>query len=182
MFNRPGNPNSSYAFNPDEPTIRLSRPDDMNRLVSMDLKCYQYPHLMDWWKAFLDPKDKERSSNATVMEVNGSLCGYCAWDINKSEDPEVITLEIRRLGIVPTHRRRGYSRKLLYRANSAAKAAKATCMTVFVPELLCNPGDPDDLSEFLNKSGFLPTGVLQRNYLRMYGTMYDGIEWVRVVK
>ena len=60
---------------------------------------------------------------------------------------------------------------------------RALCegMKVVVPHIHCVPGDPDDVSVFLNKVDFVPTGRIIHDWREMYGEEVDGYEFERKI-
>ena len=58
-----------------EPVIRLVRPDDMNKLQTLDLKCYQFPMPLKEWQQRLKGSGKKDEARIVVCEVFQAVAG-----------------------------------------------------------------------------------------------------------
>jgi predicted GNAT family acetyltransferase len=166
----------------DEPIVRMTRPGDLNDIQNLDVKCYHYPLLMDDWKVLINGKDedddgpKSEKAKVEVVEVHRKKVGY---SVLRRFDDTVMMIE--RLGVRETFRRHGLGRMLVDEANLAARHMKVDVMRIVIPEIQCKPGDPDDVSAFLNATSFHPTGKIVPAFAFMYGDDVDGYVWERKV-
>jgi hypothetical protein len=157
-----------------EPVIRLTRPTDANVLSSLDLKCYPYPLTLDKWKDLANNSGKKAAPKVVVCEVLRKPCGFAVWN---SEDFEVA--RIIRLGVVPASRKKGLGTLLLNKVKHYSQIKQIDKLQVIVPDIHCQPGDPDDVSGFLSKSLFHTTGEVIHDFRYMYGDWRDGYVFER---
>ena len=74
------------------------------------------------------------------------------------------------------------SQILLQSCYLGSKQKGIDTVQVVAPDIHCCPGDPDDISAFLLKSGFKPTGKILPEYKEMYGEPVDGYVFERKIK
>lgn len=166
-------------FTSNEPIIRLSRPNDLNRVTTLDLKCYPYPKNLKYWKEFFEGIGK--TSKILVLERLNKAIGFTAWDMHSDKSTGEEFATISRFGVMPEHRRKGFGTLMLEATQRHAELMGADYLHVIVPEIHCCPGDPDDVSEFLNVNAFNTTGAIDYGFDTMYGDKVDGFHWVRKV-
>ena len=160
-----------------EPTIRLTRPTDINNIVDLDLKCYVYPLCMADWQDLVGTSGQDGSPRVVMVEVLQKPVAFGMWQHDKDKG---ITTVIR-LGALEPFRRAGVSKILLTNCIKGSRTLKIKRLQVVAPEIHCRPGDPDDISEFLLKSGFHPTGDILNEYKTMYGDLVDGFVFERKI-
>jgi len=160
-----------------QPTIRASRPDDVNLLPDIDLKCYDYPDGLGEWKEFFNrPKDNK----TLLIHVGKRLVGLGAWCNTINQETGDVTASVRKLCIVPAFRRRGFGTKLLTSLESHAAKDRNEVLRIIVPDVHCDPRDPHDVSGFLNRGGFTPNGIVP-DWEFMFGRMADGYIWEKKI-
>lgn len=152
------------------PIIRLSRPSDINNIVSLDSKCYIYPFKMKDWQDLVQKSGHVGEPRLIMLELMDLPVGFCMW---KNDSEESVT-DILRMAVLKTHRRLGLGKLLLAACNKSSLSVGAGKMRITVPDIHCRPGDPDDVSEFLLKTGFLTTGEVKSDFKQMYGDSVDG--------
>lgn len=151
------------------PQLRLSKPGDINDLTTLDLKCYHYPLNMTSWRELLRESGKPMRGRVTVAEYGRYKIGFAVW-LNLDKE----TIEIMRLGVHPDYRRRGIGSLLLSKIMADAQHQQAKTLRITAPDIHCEPGHPDDVSDFLINSGFKTTGEVVSDFKRMYGDMVEG--------
>ena len=157
-----------------EPVIRLTRPSDINTVSSMDLKCYHYPISMEEWKEKIEGTGKQDSARIIVVEIRRQPVGFAMWSIDNE-----MTGHLHRLGVLPALRRRNLGTLLMTSFVKHCNENHCEMVRCVVPSLQCQPGDPDDVSAFLNACGFKPNGEVLHDYRQMYGDLVDGYVFTR---
>lgn len=159
-----------------KPQVRLTRPQDVNTLTHLDLKCYQYPVGLQGWQEFM--KGVDSTNRIVLLEVGKEAVGFAAYELVEQVGGESY-VNITRLGVQPRDRRKGYGTILLNNIENSARRMKADGLCILVPELHCTPGDPDDVLGFLTNAGFKASGAIEYNCKRMYGEWVDGYYFIR---
>src|SRR5690606_38750201 len=62
------------------PNVRLTRPNDINYIRDLDMKCYHYPLSMDNWKALINGSGKMGQARVVVVEVDRTPVGFAVWN------------------------------------------------------------------------------------------------------
>lgn len=158
-----------------EPVIRLTRPTDINAVTMMDLKCYPYPLEMKQWQELLSGSGKQNHARVVVVEAKGVAVGFAVWSIRQ----ENMVGLLHRLGVLPQYRRRQFGTLLMAAYIKHCQENQCDKVRVIVPSIHCDPGDPDDVSAFLNTCGFKTTGEILPDYRVMYGDEVDGYVFER---
>ena len=159
-----------------QPVIRLSRPTDINNLRDLDVKCYDYPLLMEQWKTLVESSGKAGEARCVLVEYQSAIgsnkpIGFGVWQLLDGD------FHILRLGTVKPYRRRGIGHLIVDTIVKDAKKKDIKIIKITVPELHCQPGDPDDVSAFLAKMGFKATGRIYTDWKFMFGQYRDGYEF-----
>lgn len=157
-----------------EPLIRLTRPGDVNALSTLDLKTYHYPLELETWKELAGQSGKPTEPKVVVVEVARRPVGFALW---QEVDEDVA--RIIRLGILPKSRFCGLGTLLIKRIIAHSQTEKKDRLRIVIPDLHCQPGDPDDVSGFLSKVGFHTTGEVIQDHSRMYGDWREGYVFER---
>ena len=165
-----------------EPVIRLTRPNDISALQTLDLKSYHYPLPLQEWQSYVGGSGKPGETRIIIVEVFRKPVGYCMWTIDKLNNGA----HLDRLGVVPHFRKNGLGRLLV---TACVKHVRETYygedsdveIRIIVPHIHCNTDDPDDVSQFLNRVGFSPTGDIVLDWKKMYGEFVDGYIFGRKV-
>jgi GNAT superfamily N-acetyltransferase len=155
------------------PTIRLSRPTDINTVVDLDRKCYPYPADLETWKELLHQSGVSNHAKVIVLEVMRKPYGFAVWNYEEN------VCHLIKLGVLPAARRQGLGNLLLAKCEGEASWAKKNQIITWVPDLHCKPGDPDDVSTFLHKTGFMATGKTGKMSYRMYGEYRDHYQFYK---
>ena len=162
------------------PLIRLSRPNDINTLVALDLKTYNYPLSMDDWKVLVHGSGKKKEPRVILLELMSRPAGFCMWKESEPEegkDEQIV--ELLRVGILPEYRGRSLGRLLVDRCAEECNRNRMDKIRLLVPEVHCVPDDPDNIVGFLNKVDFFPTGEIVEDFKVMYGDMVDAFAFER---
>lgn len=162
-----------------EPVIRLVRPDDMNKLQTLDLKCYQFPIPLQEWQERLKGSGKDDEARIVICEVYQTVAGFAMWSVDKDHDGS----HLIRLGVIPRFRMNGLGRLLVQACVRDTRKHGCEFIRTVVPHIHCYPGDEDDVSVFLSRCDFFPAthnGVLH-DYREMYGQPVDGYVFERKI-
>lgn len=166
-------------------TIRTSRPDDRHELMSLDLKCYEFPWSLEVWEEFMESLKGEHNkmpvARILVISHQRKIIGFSAWDMSEDLGEGLTYANLKTLCILPAYRRQGYGSKLMVSTVEHARKMEADTIAILVPEYQCNPSDPEDVSAFLNDNGFNTTGAIQYNHFAVYGREYDGYHWAKEI-
>jgi len=120
--------------------IRRPQVGDLNYLVDIDLKCFEDNISLDEWRLFFD----DTSYKMLVWIIQGIPVGFIIWQENT----------IVRMAVKPVYRHRGIGAQLLsFVENRLVQQRHQTVMTN-IPESLCCPGKPVDVSGWLSKRGY----------------------------
>lgn len=168
-----------------EPIVRLSRPTDINNLVALDLKCYPYPLAMSNWQELLNNSGKAAEPWIVVVEVYRKPVGFALWHEAYEEGGDEKLKDailLLRAGVLPKYRFNGLGRKLIEKCCIEARKAGKKRVRIVIPDIHCRPGDPDDVSQFLNKTGFNTTGEIKPCHKKMYGDWVDGYVFQKEIK
>ena len=123
--------------------IRQPVVSDVNYLMDIDIKCFENPWTVEKWRAICsDPQIFQ-----LVATYYGSPVGFVIWE----RTPDV--MNILRIGVKPSYRRNGVGEKLLRAVESSAYHLQLFRVTLLVPESLCCPGMPRDVSQWLLHKG-----------------------------
>ena len=162
---------------PSEPQLRLVRPNDVSTITNLDLKCYHYPMDLDEWKEFLQTIND--TNKVVVLELGRRAVGFTAYELVEAIKEGDSYVQVTRLGVHPEYRDRGFGSMLVKNVETAARRMKADKVSFLVPEIHCCPGDPDDVTHFLNFNGYYASGVIEYNYKRMYGRVIDAFYFTK---
>ena len=158
-----------------EANVRLSRPNDINVIRDLDIKCYDYPLEMAEWQDLLNTSGQDNQARCVLVEAYRKPLGFAVWKILPPEaGVNVQVCFLYRLGVRPTVRQKGLGRLLLKTCEAHATRMQADVIRTTVPDFKCKSGDPDDVSGFLSASGFMATGHIVDQYKFMYGKWVDG--------
>ena len=157
-----------------EPLIRLTRPTDINALCDLDLKTYHYPLPMARWKELVGMYGKPTEPRVVVVEIMRKPAGFAMWQVVDEDVTRII-----RLGVLPRARFKGLGTTLINDCIAQCQTQKTDRLRIVIPDIHCHPGDPDDVSGFLSKTGFHPTGEVISEHARMYGDWRDGYVFER---
>jgi GNAT superfamily N-acetyltransferase len=158
-----------------EPLIRLTRPDDISKLQTIDLKCYQYPLSMKAWQEYVNGSGKAGKARIVICQVYQTAAGYAMWQV----DQEHTSTEVLRLGVLPKFRRNKLGTLLMEACVRDSQKNRCDKVRILVPHIHCRPGDPDDVSAFLGVCGFKASGKCISDWRQMYGEWVDAYEFER---
>ncbi len=163
-----------------EPIIRLTRPTDISALQTLDLKTYHYPLPLKDWQHYVNGSGKAGEARIIIAEVFRKPVGYCMWTMDKLNNGA----HLERLGVIPQFRRNLLGRLMVktcvqhVQEQFYGEDIEAE-IRIIVPHIHCNTDDPDDVSAFLSKVDFVPTGDIVHDWQVMYGELVDGYIFAR---
>lgn len=147
--------------------FRASTQDDAHYLLDIDLKCFDLAWTPDDWR---EASEKCFATVATSKKTPIAMAVF--W---RSPDNDI---EILRLGVKPEFRRSGIARQLIRNCMTYARECNAFEIRMLLPESRLCPGEPDDLSVWLRKTGFRATLPLHKDAFTFYGRSEDGVAFV----
>lgn len=156
---------------PVPPVIRLTRPTDINIVVDLDLKCYDYPWAFVEWQQAINDNGKNGKARIVLLEVDKKPAGFAMWQIGLDN-----IVRVQRFGILPKYRNKGLGFALMsyMRVFCEGHISRPEKMQVVVPHIYCVPGDPENVAPFLTKCGFHATGEILPEVGVMYGNPVEG--------
>jgi N-acetylglutamate synthase-like GNAT family acetyltransferase len=80
---------------------------------------------------------------------------------------------LAKVGILPSFRGQGLGQMIFTKCEAEAQWSNLKKVFVWLPDLHCNPGDPDDVSVFVNKCGYRATGQCREAPYKMYGKPFE---------
>ena len=162
---------------PNAPTMRPRRPNDINTLQKLDAQAYPYPMPLDEWQAHINRE--ENPARIVIVDVMHIPVAFGMWAFYPDEN----LARILRLGVQPSWRRNSIGSVILGGCiqDCEKNGEGIERLSVVVPHLNCRPGDPDDVSAFLTKHEFRATGEIIEDWCRMYGEWIDGYVFERPV-
>jgi len=147
--------------------IRDVKPDDLVHLRDCDIKCFDYGWDDEEWSHVF------KTHVVRIAHCYGTPIGFVVFVLMAEGPPAV---QILKLGVKPNFRRRRVSLMLLRAVMGFAMSAGLHEIESVVPEMMCRPGEPRDITGWLAKVGFKGTGVI-RNYIQNMGTVEDGYKF-----
>lgn len=151
------------------PSVRVARANDINHVVDIDLKSYDYPWPVEKWRKFIvDP-----TCITILASFKAEPVGVCVWQ----KKPAVDEAEILKLATKPAHRNKGVATFLLNAVQMTAIDYGLKLVTIIVPEINCFPGHPDDVSQWLLEQGYKAITPILKNHFYMYGKKCDGFKF-----
>lgn len=151
--------------------VHTAHQGDINSMYEIDLRSYDYPLGYAELKTLL----QDPSCFVVVAADNNKVVGYAVF----RKDIAAGFLEIVRLAVMPKERQFGVGSELLKAGRDYGLTANLYVMYIDVPEILCCPGDPDDVSRWLGYKGFKATVPTLPAKFYMYGSTVAGIRFTR---
>lgn len=153
--------------------VHTANQGDLGAMVEIDLRCFEYPIY------YAELRDYLRSPDCfCVIAANDNHCvvGYAVFKASKPEG----LLEIVRLAVLQKHRGLGAGKELLRAGRDYAITYSLHEMFVVVPEIICDPRSPGDVSRWLGFQGFKANKVIKHAFV-MYGSKIDGFRFTKEV-
>jgi GNAT superfamily N-acetyltransferase len=156
-----------------KPTIRNAQVRDVNSLLDIDLKGYDYPWTIAEWR------DVSNNEDYTLLLATLKVqpVSMCVW----RRKPGSERAEIVKLATKPYYQGQGFATLLLNRVERDMRSAAVREAVFTVPEIKCFPGHPDDVSAWLMARKYKPVKPILRDEYCMYGSMCDGFQFARVL-
>jgi len=151
--------------------VRQVMPSDINYLTDIEIKCYEGAKGLDWWRETI----KDPNKHAVIAAVHKVPVGFVVWhEATRTSDR---TAEVERLAVKPAFRRRGAGTKLLRDVVTGASIIGLTQLRIVVPESICFPGHPDDVSEWLGARQFSAVRIIP-DHFEAYGSKEDAFVFI----
>lgn len=151
--------------------VRQVVASDINYLTDIEIKCYEDAKGLDWWRETIKNPEK----HAIIAVGHKVPIGFVVW----SEAPKASdhTADVERLAVKPAFRKRGAGTMLLRDVITQARILDLTQLRLVVPESLCFPGHPDDVSEWLRVRQFSAVRII-KDHFEAYGYKEDAFVFV----
>lgn len=160
-------------------SIRKATREDLQYVMDIDLKCYEYPWSSDFWHDAASYETVVGTFYGTPVGMavfaNGPvICPTFCHDV-----PEGV-FTLLKLAVKERFRRRGLGRMLLNYIKGVAWTAKSETLISIVPESICLPGSKYDASVWLNRMDFEARNIIPACFTNC-GEAEDGylFEWVK---
>jgi N-acetylglutamate synthase-like GNAT family acetyltransferase len=154
-----------------KPTIRHAQVRDVNSLLDIDLKGYDYPWTISEWR---DISNNEEYT-LLIATLKGQPVSMCVWR-HKAGDERA---EVVKLATKPYYQGQGFATLLLKRVERDMRSAAVKEAVFIVPEIKCFPGHPDDVSAWLLGREYKPIKPILKDEYCMYGSKCDGFQFAR---
>lgn len=155
---------------------------DLSILCDLDLKCHERaPETNEWWTQIA----ANPQADCFVACKSRVTIGMIVWEKQAFRLPEFktkqTTLHIHKICVRTEFRGQKIAQRLLAQAHEEARKKGCLYMTMSVPEYLCIPGQPDNVSDWLNKLQFKASIILPEK-VDLYGIAYDQFLFVHKMK
>lgn len=147
--------------------IRPAKPDDLVYLQDCDLKSFDYGWNAEEWAFAVE------NYAVKIAHFYGTPIGFAVMAV--VTEPDRIA-HLFKVAVKQSFRNRKVGRLLIAETIAFAKHARLRDIESVVPETLCRPGEPQDITGWLSKVGFKGTGVI-RNYIQNMGVNEDGFKF-----
>jgi ribosomal protein S18 acetylase RimI-like enzyme len=149
--------------------VRGAEARDANELLDLDIKCFD-----DAWSAEEWSRVGHSTEHAiSVATYYGNLVGAGVF----RQDPDSFDVEIAKLAVLKTHRRKGISWNLIQAAVAYAQNRGAANLYIIVREDAIYPG-PETLLPWLKATGFVGTKPFLKRHFTDCGNDQDGVKFV----
>lgn len=151
---------------------------DINVIHSLDFKSYILPFdtenqqgkIVQWTKLA-----KRGTALSNIASVDNRRVGFSVWERGAKGKPAYIL----RFGVIPAYRRRGIARQIMgWVCDDLRAAKKKTVRTVLSQGTCLGANDPDDVSGFMTKIGFVWKDTIPKAF-EEYGELVDGLVFER---
>lgn len=157
-------------------SLRCATGDDCQHLIDIDLKCFEFPWNADFWGW--------AGANYSIFVVThydqpvGFAC-YCICDSGYCRSRVMV---LNKVAVKSAYRGHGIGNMLVEAVQRMALSADLMLMETIIPESLCRPGEPDDVTGFFQKLGYRAVAPLVRDCFEYCGGLEDGIRFIRNLK
>lgn len=156
-----------------KPTIRFAQVTDINSLLDIDLKSYDYPWTINKWRDVSNDEDYI----LLIASLKVQPVSMCVWRRKAGGE----RAEIIKLATKPYYQRQGFATLLLNKVENDMRSAAIREAVITVPEIKCVPGHPDDVSAWLLSHKYKPVKPILKDEYCMYGSVCDGFQFARVL-
>jgi len=144
--------------------FRAAEQKDAHYLIDIDIKCFDYAWTPEEWRQV------GKYCVACVATWNGTPVGMAIFCNDHAGSIEIVKIAVKK-----AYRRLGIARRLLYNCILYARELYATRLVMVVPESTLQPGNPEDVSEWLTQLRFRAQVPLLKDYFTFYGEPEDGV-------
>ena len=128
--------------------LRRPRLADLSYLVDIDLKCYEDPWDVEKWRTVLMDFALDK-----LVSIRKQHAGLAVWKFADGVS------KILRLGVKPAYQHYGIGSELLRTIEQTTLERGIRTVKFKIPESLCCPSDPADVSAWLGRRGYKATRV-----------------------
>lgn len=146
---------------------RAARAEDQVYILDLDLKCFESAWSNDAWAYAGD------HYVIKLATFYGTPIGFATFLHNTQEN----TIQFPKVGVKRAFRNKGVGRQLVSEALIFCKEVKATHLETLIPESLLRPGETQDISEWLSKTGWKATNIV-RDFFPCMGQREDAVRFI----
>lgn len=146
--------------------IRDMRPDELTHVQNCDIKCFDYAWSSDEWGIAIDDYEVK------VAHWYGTPIAFAVFAVLEQRRGKVTHLF--KIGVKPDFRKKKISRLLFDEVVRCSNELKVKYIEAVVPESICNPADPLDISGWLHKLGMKAELPILKDYIANFGKVEDG--------
>ena len=144
-------------------TVRPAKAADIQYVLDLDMKCFDDPWPSDRWRT--------PELSVAVACSYGTPVGVVVFEIINTRKQQCVRMD--KIAVKPGFRRRGIGAMLVDEVRKTAMYSGLLYVEMTVPESLCVPNTPRDITGFLSKAGFRGFGIKQNAFADL-GQSEDG--------
>lgn len=150
--------------------IRAVEPRDLNHLLDIDLKCFDYCWGAEDWRLIASAHEVQ----VLIAIWCGTPLGFVVTEPQGKDDTKHLWMP--KLAVKPTYRQKGIGTLLLSKAWERAVHLGLLKIIITVSETMCDPNRSFNSATWLTKMQFKGVGVVQQ-FVKLYGQYEDGYKF-----
>ena len=143
--------------------VRPGRKEDIQYVLDIDVKCFDDPWSPDKWR-----KDE---LSVAVGTVHKTPVGVVVFEIINTRKQQCVRMD--KIAVKPGFRNRGIAKALVQEVRNCCMYNGLLYIETIIPESMCVPDTPRDVTGFLSKVGFRGFGIKRDAFTDM-GQPEDG--------
>jgi GNAT superfamily N-acetyltransferase len=145
----------------------------MNIIHALDFKTHHFAFEAKQYKELM----KKGTAVSTIASIEDKHVGFAIWERGPKGKPAYFI----RFGVLPEFRNRGIGRKMLSWVLADLEEAKKKSVCSVLSQSVClGPGDPDDVTGFMAKTGFKWVEQVPEMFFQ-YNQHFDGYKFERTL-